>query len=83
MNTTADTPLSRALKHLNISQTALAHAMGKRESSISRMVRHGKISPAMAADLLDAMPALKTLIDERHVLYPDREPYASWKPPIV
>ena len=81
MKSTADTPLGRALRHLGITQSDLALRLGIRDSSASRIVRHGQVSPLMAVRVLDAVDGLRYLIDERHLLYPKLAPFREWKPP--
>lgn len=80
----SDTPLAKAMRHLKITQVELARRLGVQQSSVSRIVRYGRISAGVSADMAERIAtaiARPDVIDERHILYPHR--YPDWAPPAV
>lgn len=77
------TPFGRFLAYTERKQVVLAPEVGLSVKSLNRIVKHGMCSPKMAVRLMAALPdAGKLGFDERHILLPTTEPYASWVPPL-
>jgi hypothetical protein len=69
----SDTPLAKVLRSLGVTQDALAARLGLRQGSLSRLVR--RVSrPKHASRILDAIDPERQVLDELHLLYPERYP---------
>jgi hypothetical protein len=78
MKTNVTTPLAVVMKHLGVTQDELAGRCQVGQGAISKALR--RCSPERAAQLLDALgPPARALIDERHLIYPER--YADFRIP--
>ncbi len=73
MKTKETTPLAVVMKHLGVTQDALAATCGVGQGAISKALR--RCTPERAEQLLVALGApARALIDERHLIYPERYP---------
>src|SRR5260221_6551911 len=77
-NSKGTTPLAKALRHLGRTQESTAAALGVRQSSFSKLVRHVP-RPRTATRILDVIDPDRSLLTELHLLYPER--YPDWAPP--
>lgn len=73
------TPLLRYLHFIGWTQRDLAKALGVYDTKVSRMVRGRCLAPDAAA-AIRVLPPCEGF-DERHIMLPTVEPYASWQPP--
>jgi predicted XRE-type DNA-binding protein len=78
----SDTPLAKAMRWRDLSQTALAERIGCNQSMISRAVR-GHCSAALAARILDVIDRRRRWIEESHLLLCRKLPgrYGKWEAP--
>lgn len=81
MGSNANTPLAKLLKLRAISQGTVAGKLELRQSTFSRIVRHGKASVRMAERVVNEVDPERQFITELHVLYPER--YPDWDPAAV
>lgn len=71
MKTPMKTPLALVLQHLGVTQDELAGRCGVGQGAISKALR--RCTPERAASILDALgPRARALVDERHLIYPER-----------
>lgn len=74
-----DTPFSRALVYLGVTQKELSERTGLLQPTVSRLVNGGlPMSRDMAARILDVLDPARTTITELQLLYPLR--YPDWRP---
>lgn len=69
----AVTPLAKALRHLGRTQEATAAALGMRQGAFSKLVRRCP-RPVVAARVLDVVDPERRLLNELHLLFPERFP---------
>ena len=74
-----DTPFSRALVYLGVTQKELSERAGLLQPTVSRLVSGNLLmSRDMAARILDVLDPARATITELQLLYPLR--YPDWRP---
>lgn len=74
------TPIQKALAAIGMTQMELARLANRPQPTISRLCTGSlPCSRDMAALIIDVVDPGRTVIDERHLLFPER--YTDWQPP--
>ena len=75
----SQSPLAKVMRARGIRQAELAETMGTGQSNISAVVVRGTRSRRFAERVLDAVDHDRKVLNELHLLYPER--YPDWEMP--